>query len=124
MLWGEQGVEPLLLIDGRLAPPWQRAWPDLASHPWDTDPASLDWDQHLPLGDLGPRLRPDATLAVALPGVQLVCLPYGAVNEALRAPRQETGIEVLGLAGLDLRDALIEVTGFTGAFDTSMFVTS
>ncbi len=157
----ERVAELALLVDGRLVGPLQRAWPDLTIHPWQADPQSLDWDQHLPLGDLAPHLLPSAasfqvaqapwlkpdpariaTLAaalppgaalrcglswrseaatlgsrksvplkalaeaVALPGVQLVCLQYGAVNEELRALRQDTGIEVLGLAGLDLRDDL------------------
>ncbi|MEB3317984.1 MAG: hypothetical protein VKO39_07585 [Cyanobacteriota bacterium] len=43
---------------------------------------------------------------VAPPGVQLVCQQYGVKKEELMALRQETGIEVLGLAGLDLRNDL------------------
>ncbi len=168
----DEGVEPLLLIDGRLAPPWQRAWPDLAIHPWDTDPASLDWDQHLPLGDLGSHLRSDAasfpaalppwlkpdparraalatalppagrlrcglswrseatTLgsrksvplkvlaeAVALPGVQLVSLQYGAVEQELAALRRETGIEVVRAPDLDERDDLDGLTALISCCD-------
>ncbi len=183
LLWSEQGLgdavmfaglipearlwltgwkaEVALLVDGRLAGPLQRVWPDLPIHPWQADPQVLDWDQHLPLGDLAQHLRPDAesfpearepwlkpnparsatlraalppatvlrcglswcsqanTLgsrkslplkvlaeAVALPGVQLVCLQYGEVKEELEALREETGIEVQALAGINLRDDL------------------
>ena len=168
----ERGAELVLLLDGRLVKPLGRAWPDLAIYPWDSDPATLDWDQHLPLGDLGRHLRPDAasfpeapppwlksdptdsaglatalppaarlrcgvswrseaatlgsrksvpltalTEAIALPGVQLVSLQYGSVAAELAALRQQTGSNVIHLAGLDLRDDLDGLAALIEACD-------
>ncbi len=168
----ERGAEVALLVDGRLAGPLQRAWPDLTIHSWQGDPQALGWDQHLPLGDLAPHLRPNAACfpaaqpawlkpdpariadlrsalppaaglrcglswrsqaatlgsrksvplkalaeAVAVAGVQLVCLQYGEVNDELEALRDETGIEVLALAGLDLRNDLEGLTALISCCD-------
>lgn len=58
---------------------------------------------------LGPRKSvPLAALArtLAQPGVQLVCLQYGVREAELAALREQTGIEVLRVPGLDLRDDL------------------
>lgn len=156
-----RGVEPALLVDGRLVGLLRRAWPDLPIHPWQSDLQALACDQHLPLGDLCQRLRPDAASfsmqpppwiqahparcvamaahlpregvlrcglswrseaavlgrgksipltalakAVGLPGVQLVCLQYGPVEEELAALREATGIEVRSVTDLDRRHDL------------------
>ncbi len=183
LLWGEQGlgdevmltglipearpwlaeraIEPVLLVDERLVTLLRRSWPDLPIHPWPTPLENLDWDQHLPLGDLCRILRPEAASfarqppawlradparclalaadlpragslrcglswrsegavlgmgksiplpaladAVALPGVELVCLQYGAVEKELTALQQATGIDVRSTPGLDRRHDL------------------
>jgi hypothetical protein len=151
------GADVELLVDGRLVGLLRRAWPDLSIHPWGTDPQTLDWDQHLPLGDLGRHLRPTIdsfpsdqppwlmadpgriaavadelprtaplrygiswrsegnvlgrrkslpleklASAVARPGVQLVSLQYGAVEEECLELQRTTGIELDRAANVDL----------------------
>jgi hypothetical protein len=158
-VWVESlGADVELLVDGRLVGLLQRAWPDLPIHPWGSDPRSVNWDQHLPLGDLCQHLRPTAdrfgshqppwliadpsrvaaiaaelprtaplryglswrsesnmmgrrkslplkmlASAVAQPGVQLICLQYGDVEDELMELRKASGIVVDRVANLDLR---------------------
>jgi hypothetical protein len=85
----EQGVEPALLVDERLVSLLRRTWGDLPVHPWPTPLEALKCDQHLPLGDLCPPLRPDAASFANIPTPWLRADPARA--SALTAARPRTG---------------------------------
>lgn len=175
----ERGAEPVVVAEPRLVEPLRRAMPELALHPWGTSLPALDWDQHLPAGDLCRWLRPDASRfpperapwlradswrvaalraslpaaerlrcgiswrseggmlgtrksvplaplarALARPGVQLVCLQYGAVAEELAALREDTGIEVLTISGMDLHDDIDDLTALISCCDLVITVSN
>jgi hypothetical protein len=155
------GAAMVVQAEPRLVAPLRRALPDLDVHARGASRSALEWDQHLPAGDLCRWLRPEASSfpstrapwlradpwrvtalraslppadqlrcglswrseaatlgsrkslplaplaqALALPGVQLLSLQYGAQTEELAELREQTGLELLALPGVDLRDDL------------------
>jgi hypothetical protein len=174
-----QDASMVALVEPRLVAPLRRALPKLALHPWGDSLPPLEWDQHLPAGDLCRWLRPEASSfpadrepwlradpwrvaalraslpaagqlrcglswrsvagtlgprkslplarlaqALALPGVQLLSLQYGGVGEELEALREETGIEVLTIPGVDLHDDIDDLTALISCCDLVISVSN
>lgn len=83
---------------------------------WRSEAAMLGPRKSLPLAPLA--------RALALPGVQLVCLQYGAVAEELATLQENTGIEVLTIPGVDLHNDLDDLAALISCCDLVISVSN